>query len=302
MPGSPDAAGSGALVPWGWVRAGLFLGTFAVLLSRAAGWAGWGFERLSGVRLEALGRDGSLEGRLVAMASFIGFTLCFSLVLAAAFCRIVDRRGLRSLGWTLRGQGKEIVGGLLTGSGILLTAFALLLAADHVDVVEVRVRPGVLGAYLVITLFVALQEELVFRGYVLRNLLDSFPPLVALPLSAGLFLLIHVSGAGADPVMLANALLGGLLLGMRYVFTLNLWFAVALHCSWNFVEGPVLGFGVSGLPVVGVLGLELKGGSRWTGGGAGLEGSMLLTGLLAAAVVTVGMHARRQHACAVRTG
>jgi membrane protease YdiL (CAAX protease family) len=281
-------------VPWGWARAVLFLGVFVALFGSVQELAGRGIEALSGTHPADLGRDGSLAGRLAAMASFIGFSLCFSLALAFVFCRLIDRRRLRALGWGLRGWGPGVAGGLATGAGILLVGFLILLAAGQLRVVAVDFRAGVVAGYLLITLLVALQEELVFRGYVLRNLLDSFSWVAALPLSAGLFLLIHLSGAGADAVTLANAFLGGLLLGLRYVFTLNLWFAVALHFSWNFVEGPLLGFGVSGLPVSGVLVLELEGAPRWTGGEAGFEGSVLLTLLLAVAVAAVGLHAWRQ--------
>ena len=271
----------------------LFLGTFATLMAFAPGWVGEAIRRLSGVHPAALAEQGGLWGRLGSMASFIAFTLLLSLTLVEAFCRYVDRRRLQALGWSPRGQRAEIAGGVLLGCGILLTGFLLLLAGGQVHVVSAVFHPAVLGAYFGITLLVALQEELVFRGYVLRNLMDSFPPRQALALSALVFVLVHVSGRSLDPVLLLNAFLGGLLLGMRYVVTLNLWFAVALHLSWNFVEGPVLGFGVSGLPVTGLLALNLEGDPRWTGGRAGLEGSLLLVPVLVAALAGMAVWARR---------
>ncbi len=272
----------------GWLRAVLFLATFTALFSVAPSWVGNAIQWLWRVHPGALGRDGDLWGQLAGMASFIAFGLAFSVALVYAFCRIVDRRSFRSLGWTLRGQARELLGGLALGAGILVGAFLVLLAGDQVEIRAVRLQPAVLAVYFVITLLVALQEELVFRGYVLRNLMDSFPRYGALGASAGLFALIHVSGAAPDLSVL-TAFLGGMLLGVRYIVTLNLWFAVALHLSWNFVEGPLLGFGVSGLPVEGVLDLGLKGESRWTGGAAGLEGSVLLVGVLVVVLVVAAV-------------
>jgi hypothetical protein len=78
-----------------------------------------------------------------------------------------------------------------------------------------------------------------------------------------------------------------LLLGINYIFTKNLWFSFLLHVGWNFFEGPILGFHVSGVAFPSVLQAEPKGDLFITGGDFGLEGCMLNTLLLLTAVMVL---------------
>ena len=74
-----------------------------------------------------------------------------------------------------------------------------------------------------------------------------------------------------------NLFLAGLLLGLNYIYTKNLWFSFFFHVSWNYFAGPILGFHVSGLSQPSLLVAETKGDLLITGGDFGLEGSILTT-------------------------
>jgi hypothetical protein len=125
---------------------------------------------------------------------------------------------------------------------------------------------------------IAFSEELVFRGYVLDSLMDSYPnKWVALAISAVLFAAFHFTSPAINPLGFANLVAAGLLLGINYVYTKNLWFSFFLHLSWNFFQGPILGFRVSGLTLPSLLQTETKGDLFITGGDFGLEGSILTT-------------------------
>ncbi|MDZ5078881.1 CPBP family intramembrane glutamic endopeptidase [Nesterenkonia sp. HG001] len=120
-------------------------------------------------------------GRHVSNA--VGVTL-LAVPMVLILCRQVDRRPLSSLG--LSGGGgalKDMLRGALTWvlpAGVGLAAVVLL------GWVEIRVEatPGELvGAVLLLVLLVfvyeALPEELIFRGYIYRNLADAVAPWVA---------------------------------------------------------------------------------------------------------------------------
>jgi membrane protease YdiL (CAAX protease family) len=132
---------------------------------------------------------------------------------------------------------------------------------------------------------IALAEEIVFRGYILKNLMRSVNKWMALGISAILFAMAHWGNPGMTPVAAVNLLLGGLLLGINYIYTRNLWFAISFHFSWNFFQGPVLGYEVSGLPLHNVLQPDLKGPWWITGGSFGFEGSFITTCLFIAALL-----------------
>jgi hypothetical protein len=81
--------------------------------------------------------------------------------------------------------------------------------------------------------------------------------------------------------------MGGLLLGVNYVHTRNLMFAIIFHFSWNFLQGPVLGFPVSGLKITGLLEATTEGHRWFTGGAFGLEGSAVQTVLFVIGITTL---------------
>ncbi len=73
---------------------------------------------------------------------------------------------------------------------------------------------------------------------------------------------------------MVNIFLVGILLGINYTYTRNLWFSICFHIGWNFLQGPLLGFRVSGLAFRSLLQPEFRGDEILTGGAFGLEGSV----------------------------
>jgi membrane protease YdiL (CAAX protease family) len=132
---------------------------------------------------------------------------------------------------------------------------------------------------------IAVGEEMVFRGYILNNLMQSLNRWLALAISAALFALMHSNNPNVDLIAMVNLFGGGLLLGINYIFTKNLWFSIMLHTAWNFLQGPVLGFPVSGVNLPSILHLELKGSSLMSGGAFGLEASLITSILVIVAVL-----------------
>ena len=136
-------------------------------------------------------------------------------------------------------------------------------------------------------LIVAFYEEVVFRGYILNNLLASVNKWLALLITAILFALAHSANPDFSIIPAINIFLAGILLGINYIYTKNLWFAIMLHFSWNFFQGPILGYKVSGLNMQSLLERELQGNVFFTGGNFGFEGSILATLLYTAACITL---------------
>ncbi|MBP5570720.1 MAG: CPBP family intramembrane metalloprotease [Prevotella sp.] len=88
------------------------------------------------------------------------------------------------------------------------------------------------GGYLALGIIAPLAEEVVFRGAILRSLLEKFSkPWIAIAVSALLFALIHL-----NPAQLPHAFVVGLLLGWMYWRTGSIIPGVLLHVVNNTVS------------------------------------------------------------------
>jgi hypothetical protein len=107
----------------------------------------------------------------------------------------------------------------------------------------------------------------------------------ALLASSLLFGLMHIAQPGATWwSSLAIAIEAGLLLGAAYKWSGTLWLPIGIHWSWNFFQGNVFGFAVSGSDAgASLLQSRVQGPDILTGGPFGAEAS-ILTVILGAAL------------------
>lgn len=203
---------------------------------------------------------------------------------------------LSLLGLSLKGRGKDLLAGL--GVAVLLYAvgFGVSLLIGTVEVASVQLVPRNLLGRLLLFLLMAVTEEIMLRGFVLgRMLSEGMNRFVALFLSSALFSAMHLLNPNFVLLPFVNVLLGGCLLGASFLYTRNLCFPIVLHWFWNWLQGPVLGYEVSGMDSgETLLTLRLTGSELLTGGSFGFEGSLLCTVLLVVGtLVIIGYYERR---------
>ena len=203
---------------------------------------------------------------------------------------------LSLLGLSLKGRGKDLLAGL--GVAVLLYAvgFGVSLLIGMVEVASVQLVPRNLLGRLLLFLLMAVTEEIMVRGFVLgRMLSEGMNRFVALFLSSALFSAMHLLNPNFALLPFVNVLLGGCLLGASFLYTRNLCFPIVLHWFWNWLQGPVLGYEVSGMDSgETLLTLRLTGSELLTGGNFGFEGSLLCTVLLVVGtLVIIGYYERR---------
>jgi uncharacterized protein len=208
---------------------------------------------------------------------FWGFIVSFffAMLTVYVFRRVIDRQSFMSLGFEWEHHKRDAAEGLLLGLSLLGIESLILYFTGHLTWTGVTVNITDLFSGIIIMLLVAVAEETVFRGYILNNLLQSINKWLALGISSLLFALFHAGNPAITMLALLNIFLSGLVLGLNYLYTKNLWFAIMFHFSWNFFLGPVLGYEVSGLGLSSLLEQDIAGPDWLTGGEFGLEGSIL---------------------------
>jgi membrane protease YdiL (CAAX protease family) len=207
------------------------------------------------------------------------------LVLTFLFRRYIDRQPFGSLGFdTCSGWASDALVGFLLG----LAAMALVFVVEQGTGWAV-VRPGgatwtglalILLVYLVTYAAVAVTEELIFRGYILQTLMEWPGVWGAALISALIFSVFHGMNPGISGLALVHLAVAGLMFAGAYLATHRLWLGIGLHFGWNFFQGPVFGFPVSGVASKGVLSVRAGGPALFTGAAFGPEGGLLGLGAL----------------------
>jgi len=293
-----DQAKKNPVLKPGWLRVLVFCASFCVLTLLIAVPAviavtGVAVDDLKAQPISVL--SGLLTGNYLWLMVLLEFVI--AVVSVVIFRLFIDRRSLGSLGWDFEAFPGEATTGLFMGPALLGIAALLMMASGHLQWVDISFDPSLLFVSFGLMALIAFSEEMVFRGYILGNLLDSLAnKWVALLISGILFAAFHFTNPGIHTLAFVNLFLAGLLLGINYIYTRNLWFSFLFHLSWNFVQGPILGFRVSGLSLPSLLVAEPKGDLFITGGDFGLEGSILNTTVSVIALLALALYFERKYA------
>jgi len=231
-----------------------------------------------GIFLLLLGFDLSKmsgESIVLNMMITLEYSMIFSMgIMLWLFMRFIDKQPLIEIGFQTKGRLKEFNFGVILG--LLIMAFAYVFLYLIGEIVFENYTFDFQKIFLSIILFVGVSvfEEVIFRGYMLKNLLESFNPYVALFISSIFFSLIHGSNPNVTTLGLCNIFLAGFFLGASYIFTKNLWFPIALHFSWNFFQS-MFGFKVSGMDSYSIIEFTIPENNMLNGGEFGFESSLL---------------------------
>jgi uncharacterized protein len=224
--------------------------------------------------------------------------------------RFLDRRSFSEFGFRLgAGWWLDLVVGMVLGALLMTAVFLIELGLGWVEVTGSFETQG--GAPFIISLLfpaaafvcVGVSEETVFRGYQLKNAAEglnyhSLGPrgaiLLAWVLSSVFFAVLHAANPNATPISTLNIVLAGLMLGFGYVLTGELAIPIGLHITWNFFQGAVYGFPVSGFGDFGptLLVTEQGGPELWTGGSFGPEGGLLIPAVMLLGISLVALWTR----------
>lgn len=208
--------------------------------------------------------------------------------------RWLDKRSFESLGLTL---DKHTLLDVLAGIGItglqMGFIYVLMLALgwltfegfawefDPTSVVITNVL-----TFFIVFILVGWNEELLSRGYHLQTIASGINLFWGVVISSAVFGLLHLGNPNATWVSAAGIFFAGVYLAYAYIRTKQLWLSIGLHIGWNFFEGVVFGFPVSGLDIYALTRINVHGPELWTGGAFGPEAglivlpSLILGGLL----------------------
>ena len=231
----------------------------------------------------------AISNTWLRMAACIGAG-CFALFVYAIWTNLTEHRPITEL--DLNRTWKDLGLGLLLGVLYFGAVVGLMALAGSYSITEAHLNIIPQLASFLMFFFVAVFEEILFRGVVFRMIDDRWNTAVALILSALLFGAIHIWNPGATLwSSFAIAVEAGLLLGAAYKHSGTLWLPIGIHWAWNYVQGNVLGFAVSGTQAGDKIFSSIISGPDWvTGGIFGAEASVpaVAVGLLLTIILLAG--------------
>ena len=203
----------------------------------------------------------------------IGLVIC-----AILFMVLVNREPLVNFGFTWKNYSSHAIAGFIIGVSIITVGTIILLFSNNIYLSVVEFNNIDILYSTLLCVVVAFIEEISIRGYVLRNLMQGMNKWWALGLSSLVFAMLHLDNTDITIIAFVNIFIAGVLLGVNYLYTKNLWFSIFLHFSWNFFQGTILGYNVSGINTGKSLFTNTaKGSNILSGGNFGFEGSVICT-------------------------
>jgi uncharacterized protein len=171
--------------------------------------------------------------------------------------------------------------GIVVGLIAMTISFFAIYAFGGIDIHNTNFTTKVLRSLLVdlgIFTLVAFGEELFFRGFIIDYLkmkTENIPK--TLLISSLIFAIFHMGNPGifTTPFSLLNIFVIGLFFAIIRLLTKSLWFPIGFHLAWNFSQGDLFGFSVSGEDISSIVTITTKGSTFLSGGDFGAEGSFL---------------------------
>ena len=220
------------------------------------------------------------------------FSFVFILLLFIFWVKVIEKNSLSSLGFVKRNWLKYLAWGILL-SLLQMGVIALVYQVCGIgtfELNELSLEPilFILGLFP----FWLLQggtEEVATRGWLLTRIAARTNLPLAIGISSSLFGILHLGNSGVTFTSLLNIVLDGVLAALLFIYTDSIWLVVAQHGTWNYVQGNLLGFQVSGTGAdASIFSFTMGSGPDWlTGGAFGAEGSIITTLVLLVSLVIV---------------
>lgn len=220
------------------------------------------------------------------------FSFAFISLLVFFRVKVIEKRSFSSIGFNKNNWLKKYSLGFLIGLAMMSIIVLILLPFGYITIEKNPIQPvgvSAIASVLVILFGWIIQgatEEIVTRGWLLNVLSTKYNKGVGLLISSTLFGLMHLTNPNVNYIAVINIILVGLFYGLYVIKTNDLWAVCGMHSAWNFAQGNLFGFEVSGLDVsVGsLIDLNLVGSDFVTGGIFGPEAGITATFILLASI------------------
>lgn len=228
----------------------------------------------------------------------LNISLTLSVILLIfLWVRFVEKRKFSSIGFDSNNFILKYILGFVIGI-LMMSATVALLYFFGLITIENNAS-SIIGNFVLSSILLAIpawmiqsaMEEILVRGWLMNVLGAKYTPIIGLVVSAVFFGLIHLENAGISFIAILNIILVGLFLGLCVIKTNNLWVVCGIHAAWNFSQGNIYGFEVSGSKSVAgsIFNFKLRGSELLSGGTFGPEAGLCATIVLLICTIIIAL-------------
>jgi membrane protease YdiL (CAAX protease family) len=213
----------------------------------------------------------------------------------------VEKRPFWTIGVERDGAVWKYIRGVLVGLLMFGSAVAISAALGYVEFEQGDPQKqglpalfGVLLVYLGWTIQGPAEEALT-RGWLMPVIGARYRPWIGVLISSLLFAFLHSLNPNLSLIAMLNLFLFGLFAAVYALYEGGLWGVFSIHAVWNWIQGNLLGFEVSGNVAPGgtLFNLREIGPDMITGGSFGPEGGLAVTVVLLLGIAIVVLLSQR---------
>ncbi|WMJ80012.1 type II CAAX endopeptidase family protein [Clostridium sp. MB40-C1] len=196
--------------------------------------------------------------------------------------KLFEKRNFQDIGLnSIKENGRNLFYGMILGAISIIVIAIVLITTENIKFQNSFINPQfnkntLLGIFLFI--LVAINEETLCRGYIFTTLNQMNKPWLSAAMSSAFFAALHLLNPSVNLIGILNIFLVGMLFCFMYIKTKSLWMPIGFHFAWNYFQGNVFGFPVSGISEIsGIYNILYLKENILTGGFFGPEAGIIAT-------------------------
>lgn len=236
---------------------------------------------------------GYILGADIANSFITLFSFALVVILIYIYVTKIEKRSWRSVGFSKGNAISSTLKGASIGFLMFLAVVAIGFALGQFTFRGFDFSQSIYALPFLIGFTIqSFGEEICTRGWTLTYFYKRHSLLVAILAANIIFILPHALNAGFDMMSAVNIFLVGTLFAVMFLRFDNVWICGGAHTAWNFSQGVIFGFSVSGSPTPSLLKFEQASQNIVAGGAFGPESGLIATVVIIAALALM-VHYKR---------
>lgn len=208
-----------------------------------------------------------------------------SIIVVFLWIKFFEKRKIKTMGFHKNGSLKSYTIGFIIGLILLSLSAIMIIYLCDLTITKANFTTSSILPFMFAILAWCIQgaeEEILLRGFMMPKLSKRFNVWVGVISNSVIFALLHLFNGGISILAIINLILFGIFASVYVLYTDNLWGACAIHSAWNFAQGNIFGFLVSGSDSTyqKILNISYNNNNLINGGKFGPEGGLAVSLIL----------------------